>query len=255
MRTIPILLLLTTVLCSAAQPQDITVAAASDLNYALKDLASRFEKKTGSKVTLSFGSSGNLYSQIQGGAPYDLFFSADVAYPQKLASGGLIESSSLRTYAIGHLVLWVPNGSSFDPQKLKMDLLLRPSVQRIAIANPEHAPYGRAAMAALEHFGVKDKVAGKLVFGENISQAAQFVQSGNAQAGLIALSLAVSPAMKNSGRYWELPANSYPELQQGVALLSSSKHKAAAKAFLEYVLSAEGTAVLEQYGFRVPASK
>jgi molybdate transport system substrate-binding protein len=255
MRTIPILFLLTMILSSAAHPQDITVAAASDLNYALKDLAPRFEKTTGNKVTLSFGSSGNLYSQIQGGAPYDLFFSADIAYPQKLASAGLIESSSLRTYAIGHLVLWVPNGSSFDPQKLKMDLLLQPSVQRIAIANPEHAPYGRAAMAALEHFGVKDKVAGKLVFGENISQAAQFVQSGNAQVGLIALSLAVSPAMKDSGRYWELPANSYPELQQEVALLASSKHKAAAKAFLEYVLSAEGIAVLEQYGFRVPASK
>ena len=254
MRTILPLLLLTTVLCSAAHAQDITVAAASDLNYALKGLASRFEKKTGDRVTLSFGASGNLYSQIQGGAPYDLFFSADIAYPQKLASAGLVESSSLRTYAIGHLVLWVPNGSSLDPQ-LKMDLLLQSAVQRIAIANPTHAPYGRAAMAALEHFGMKDKVAGKLVFGENISQAAQFVQSGNAQAGLIALSLAVSPAMKDSGRYWELPTDSYPELQQGVALLAASKHKPAAKAFVEYVLSAEGAAVLAQYGFRVPASK
>jgi molybdate transport system substrate-binding protein len=255
MRTILLLVLITTILCFAAHTQDITVAAASDLNYALKDLASRFEKKAGGKVTLSFGSSGNFYSQIQGGAPYDLFFSADVAYPQKLASAGLVESSSLRTYAIGHLVLWVPNGSSLDPQKLKMNLLLRPFVQRIAIANPQHAPYGRAAMAALEHFGLKDKVAGKLVFGENISQAAQFVQSGNAQAGLIALSLAVSPAMKTSGRYWELPTDSYPELQQGVAVLSASKHKPAAMAFLDYVLSAEGATVLEQYGFRVPSSK
>src|ERR1039458_2079737 len=255
MRTISTLLLLTTILCSAAHAQDITVAAAADLNYALKDLASRFEKKNGGKITLSFGSAEILYSQIQGGPPYDLFFSADIAYPQKLASAGLVENSSQRTYAIGHLVLWVRNGSSFDPQKLKMDLLLQSSVQRIAIANPAHAPYGRAAMAALEHFGLKDKVASKLVFGENISQAAQFVQSGNAQAGLIALSLAVSPAMKTSGRYWELPTGSYPELQQGVAVLSASKHKPAAKAFLDYVLSAEGTAVLEQYGFRVPSGK
>jgi molybdate transport system substrate-binding protein len=255
MRTILPLLLFTTLLGSPARSQDITVAAASDLNYVLKDLASRFEKKTGDKLTLSFGSSGNLYSQIQGGAPYDLFFSADITYPQKLASAGLVESSSLRTYAIGHLVLWVPTGSSLDPQKLKMDLLVQSSVQRVAIANPAHAPYGRAAMSALGHFGLKDKVAGKLVFGENISQAAQFVQSGNAQAGLIALSLAVSPAMKDSGRYWELPADSYPELQQGVVLLSASKHKPAAKAFLDYVLSAEGAAVLEQYGFRVPVSK
>jgi molybdate transport system substrate-binding protein len=255
MRTILTLLLLTTVLCSVGHSQEITVAAAADLNYALKDLASGFEKKTGDKIILSFGSSGNLYAQIQGGAPYDLFFSADIAYPQKLARAGLVDSSSLRTYVIGHLVLWVRNGSSFDPQKLKMDLLLQSSVQRIAIANPQHAPYGRAAMAALEHFGLKDKVAGKLVFGENISQAAQFVQSGNAQAGLIALSLAVSPAMKDSGRYWELPTDSYPELQQGVVLLSASKHKPAAKAFLEYLFSAEGTAVLEQYGFHVPRSK
>lgn len=255
MRTTLLLLLITMVFRSSAYPQDITVAAASDLNYALKDLAARFEKKTGDKVTLSFGSSGNLYSQIQGGAPYDLFFSADMAYPQKLAAAGLVESSSLRTYAIGHLVLWVPNGSSLNPQTLKMDLLLQPSVQRIAIANPQHAPYGRAAMAALEHFELKDKVASKLVFGENISQTAQFVQSGNAQAGLIALSLAVSPAMKDSGRYWELPTDSYPELQQGVAVLSTSKHKSAVKAFLDYVTSVEGAAILEQYGFRVPASK
>jgi molybdate transport system substrate-binding protein len=152
-------------------------------------------------------------------------------------------------------VLWVPKSSNLDPEKLKMNLLLEPSVHRIAIANPQHAPYGRAAMAALAHFGLKDKVAGKLVFGENISQAAQFVQSGNAQTGLIALSLAASPVMKDSGRYWELPRDSYPELQQGVAILSASKHKAAAKAFLDYVVSAEGAYVLEQYGFSVPPGK
>src|ERR1017187_7399663 len=148
MRITSVLILLLSSLSPMAPAQDITVAAASDLNYALKDLAARFEKKTGGKVTLSFGSSGNLYSQIQGGAPYDSFFSADIAFPQKLASAGLVESSSLRTYAIGHLVLWVPNGLSLDPRELKMNLLLQPSVQRIAIANPQHAPYGRAAMAA-----------------------------------------------------------------------------------------------------------
>ncbi len=200
------------VLCCAfalvahAVGEEITVAAAADLNYALKDLAQRFTKSTGTEVKLSFGSSGNLFSQIQNGAPFDLFFSADSGYPQKLAEAGLVDRSSVRTYAIGHLVLWVPNSLGLDPQKLKMDLLSDPKVQRIAIANPQHAPYGRAAMAAIEHFGFKDKIAAKLVMGENISQAAQFVQSGNAQAGLIALSLALSPAMKDAGRYWELPA-------------------------------------------------
>src|SRR5271165_2829260 len=204
-----ITILLLVFLSGSASAQEITVAAAADLNYALKDLAVRFEKKTGDKLTLSFGSSGNLFSQIQSGAPFDLFFSADEQYPQKLAGAGLMDPASLRSYAVGHLVLWVPNGSGFDPQKLKMDVLLQSSVQHIAIANPQHAPYGRAAMAALTHFGLQDKVASKLVFGKNISQAAQFVQSGNAQAGLIALWLAMSPAMKEAGRYWQLPSDSY----------------------------------------------
>ncbi len=255
MRTLLLLLLCTTIFCSAVHAEDITVAAASDLNYALKDLAAGFEKKTSDKVTLSFGSSGNLYSQIQGGAPYDVFFSADMEYPQKLATAGLVDRSSLRMYAVGQLVLWVPNSSSLDPQKLKMDLLVQPSVQRIAIANPQHAPYGRAAMAALDHFGLKDKLAGKLVFGENVGQAAQFVQSGNAQAGLIPLSLAVSPPMKDAGRYWELPADSYPELRQGVVVLSSSRHKRVAQNFIDYIRSSEAAAILQQYGFHVPPSK
>ena len=239
----------------AALAQEITVAAAADLNYALKDLGARYEKKTGNKVTLSFGSSGNLFAQIESGAPYDLFFSADEAYPKKLAADGFAEPASLRTYAIGHLVLWVPNGSGLDPQKLHIELLVQPSVQRIAIANPEHAPYGRAAMSALEHFGLRDKVTQKLVLGENISQAAQFVQSGNAQAGLIALSLAMSPAMKGAGRYWELPLDAYPELRQTAAVVSASKRKAAAQSFLDYTASPEGAAVLEQYGFQVPSGK
>ena len=255
MRITCILILILGALSGLASAQGITIAAAADLNYALKDLASRFEKKTGEKATLSFGSSGNLFSQIRSGAPYDLFFSADIDYPEKLAAAGLVEDDSLRTYAIGRLVLWVPKAAGFDPQKLKMDLLMQPAIQRIAIANPEHAPYGRAAMAALEHFGLKDKVAGKLVFGENISQAAQFVQSGNAQAGLIALSLALSPAMKDSGSYWELPADSYPKLRQGVAILTASKRKLGAKAFLDYVTSSEGAAVLEQYGFAPPSTQ
>lgn len=253
MRWIGIVVALCYAFAVAAQATDeITVAAAADLNYALKDIAQRFTQSTGTQVKLSFGSSGNLYSQIQNGAPFDLFFSADSQYPQKLADARLVDRSSVRTYAVGHLVLWVPNSLRLDPQKLKIDLLTDPKLQRIAIANPQHAPYGRAAMAALEHFGLKDKVASKLVMGENISQAAQFVQSGNAQAGLIALSLALSPAMKDAGRYWELPSESYPELSQVAAVVSASKHKAAAEAFLNYVTSPEGRAILQQYGFRAP---
>ncbi len=253
MRTLLLALLAVTLLAPLAQTEEITVAAAADLSYALKDLSAGFEKTTGNKVTISFGSSGNLFSQIKNGAPFDLFFSADAGYPEQLAAAGQVDRDSIRTYAIGHLVLWVPGSSSLDPQQLKMDLLTQPQVKRIAIANPQHAPYGRAAMAALEHYRLKDKIAGKLVEGENIAQAAQFLQSGNAQAGLIALSLALSPAMKDTGKFWELPADAYPQLRQDVAIVSSSKHKAAATAFRDYVTSAGGRAVLERFGFRAPA--
>ena len=248
-----LLLLLCAALLSPTSAQEIKVAAAADLNHVLTDLAARYQNKTGEKVALSFGASGSFYAQIQSGAPYDVFFSADSDYPQKLIATAKAEKSSLAIYAVGRLVLWVPNNTNLDPQKLKMDLLLQPLVQHIAIANPQHAPYGRAAAAAIDHFGLKDQVAGKLVLGENVSQAAQFVQSGNAQAGLIALSLATSPAMKDAGKYWELPAGSYPEMQQAVVVLSASKQKAAAQAFVDYVRSAEGTAILEQYGFHIPA--
>jgi molybdate transport system substrate-binding protein len=250
-----ILLLALVMFAGATWAEDISVAAAADLNFAMKDLAARYEQKSGNKIALSFGASGNFYSQIQSGAPYDLFFSADANYPTKLAVDGFIEKSSVRNYAVGHLVLWIPNSSKLDLQKLKMDALLQPSVQKIALANPDHAPYGRAAMAALEHFGLKERVGGKFVLGENVSQAVQFVQSGNAQAGLIPLSLALSPPMKAAGRYWELPADSYPAIQQAVGILASSKRQQAAQAFIDFVTSPEGATVLQQYGFALPARK
>jgi molybdate transport system substrate-binding protein len=252
MRRVWILLILAALSASFTTAQQITVAAAADLNYALKEIANRFESKTGTKVTLSFGASGNLYSQITNGAPFDLFFSADEDYPKKLIEAGLAEGSSLKTYAVGHLVLWVPNSVGIDPAKLKIDVLTQPAVKKIAIANPQHAPYGRAAMAAIDHYGLKDKLAEKLVFGENVSQAAQFAQSGNAQAGLIALSLAMSPALKSAGKYWELPTDAYPEFKQAAVIISSSKQKQAAAAFLDFVLSPEGTAVLKQFGLTPP---
>lgn len=253
------LLLLGLFFCLAAfaPAEDITVAAAADLNYAMKDLASRFEQKAGNKVTLTFGASGNLYAQIQNGAPYDLFFSADAEYPRKLAKSGLLDEASLRTYAIGHLValVHVPVVDVHSPATAEQlrNLLLRADVKRIALANPEHAPYGRAAMAALERLGIKDKVASKLVLGENVSQAAQFVQSGNAQVGLISLSLALSPAMKQAGSSWEVPADAYPEMQQVAGIVAASKKKQAAQSFLAFVVSPEGKAVLKGYGFGVPA--
>ncbi len=203
-------------------------------------------------MRVSFGSSGNFYTQIQNGAPFDLFFSADVNYPRQLEAAGLVEPGSLERYAVGRLVLWVPSDSPLQLEHLKMNALLDPSVRRISIANPRHAPYGRAAEAALRHYGVYEKVAPKLVLGENVSQAAQFVSSGNAQLGVIALSLALAPSLK--GRYWEIPTDAYPALEQGVIILKSSQNKPLARRFLEFLKTPEAVSILRRYGFEPPAA-
>ena len=252
MRRLGLLVIAVAIFAVHSAAQSITVAAAADLNFALSELAPEFQAASGTKVTLSFGASGNLFSQIQAGAPFDIFFSADEEYPRKLAASGALDAASVRTYAVGHLVLWVPTAAPFNPKQLKMDSLMQSSVTRIALANPQHAPYGRAALAALEHYGLKDIVSGKLVFGESVSQAAQFVHSGNAQAGLIALSLARSPAMVSAGKYWEVPQEAYPELRQAVGIVSRSTNKKAAQAFLDFVLSVEAAATLQKYGLTPP---
>ncbi|MBZ5547568.1 MAG: molybdate ABC transporter substrate-binding protein [Acidobacteriia bacterium] len=238
-------------LCAAGQ--EITVAAAADMNVVLPELAVRCTKQTGQVVKLSFGSSGNLTNQIRNGAPFDVFFSADEEYPKQLVADGLAVSGSLYRYAVGRLVLWVPNTSTLDLPKLGMTALLDPSVKKLAIANPQHAPYGRAAEATLKHFGIYDQVAARLVLGENVAQAAQFVESGNAQAGLIALSHALAPAMKSKGRYWTVPLDSYPTLNQAAVVLSQSKHQDAAQEFLKFVRSSESISLLKSYGFSLPA--
>src|SRR5208282_4042195 len=173
---------------------------------------------------LSFGASGALMQQIQNGAPFDIFFSADMDYPKQLITGGQAEGATLYRYAVGRLVLWVPKDSPLDVEHKGMDVLLDPSVKKIAIANPQHAPYGRAAAAALKHYDLYERVSDRLVLGENISQAAQFVESGNAQAGFVALAHAVAPSMQGKGKYWMVPAEDYPPLEQGVVILSHTTH-------------------------------
>ncbi|MGD1082585.1 MAG: molybdate ABC transporter substrate-binding protein [Candidatus Sulfotelmatobacter sp.] len=228
---------------------EITVAAAADLSTALKEIANSYQKETGVKVNLSFGASGALTQQIQNGAPFDLFFSADMDYPRQLIAAGTADGASLYQYAVGRLVLWVPADSPLDLEHKGMDVLFDSSVKKIAIANPQHAPYGRAAVAALKHAGVYDRVADRLVLGENVAQAAQFVESGNAQAGLVALAHAVAPAMRGKGKYWEIPADAYPPLAQGVVLLSHSQHKREAAEFLRYIKTKEAVQLFWRYGF------
>jgi molybdate transport system substrate-binding protein len=253
MRNLLALLLVFTAGLTAAQ--EITVAAAADMSAALPQLASAYSKKTGQAVKLSFGSSGNLTNQIRNGAPFDIFFSADEEYPQQLIAEGLAFKDTLYRYAVGRLVLWVPADSPLDLSKLGMNALLDPSVKKISIANPATAPYGRAAEAALRHFGIYDQVSSRLVLGENVSQAAQFVESGNAQAGLIALSHALAPALKDKGRYWMVPLDAYPTLNQAAVVLSKSKQKEAARKFLEFLRDPEATSLLTTYGFSLPAEK
>jgi molybdate transport system substrate-binding protein len=239
-------------LAALADAQEINVAAAADLSSALPELVAHYSQTPGRQVKLSFGASGNLTNQISNGAPFDAFFSADEEYPQQLISEGLALKDTLYDYAVGRLVLWVPADSKLDISTLGVKALLDPSIKKIAIANPTTAPYGRAAQAALRHYGIYDQVSSKCVLGENVSQAAQFAESGNAQAGIIALSHALAPAMKDKGRYWIFPLDTYPTLKQAAVVLSRSKHPEAARKFLEYLRTPEATSLLATYGFNLP---
>jgi molybdate transport system substrate-binding protein len=231
----------------------VTVAAASDLTFAMKEIATHYEKATGCSVQLSMGSSGNFLTQIENGAPFDLFFSADIAYPKKLEAEGLAAPGSTYLYAIGKIVLWARNDSRMNVGR-GFSALLDSSVSKIAIANPEHAPYGRAAEEALRTAGVYDSVQSRLVLGENISQAAEFVESGNADAGILALSLVLSPTMKDKGRSWNIPENLYAPIEQGAVVVLSSKNQQGARNFLEYIKLPETAALLARYGFAPPAN-
>jgi molybdate transport system substrate-binding protein len=233
-----------------AAAQELTVAAASDLQFAMQEISSRFEKEQGKSLKVVYGSSGNFFQQIQNGAPFDLFFSANLDYAKKLETAGLTEPGSLYQYASGKIVIWIPADSKLD-LKNGLQALLDPSVHKIAIANPEHAPYGQAAVAAMKKVNVYDRLSGKLVLGENISQTAAFVLSGSADVGIVALSLALSPNMKGKGRYVEVPPGDYPPIDQACVVLKASQKKEAARALLEFVKSPAIAELLRSYGFGV----
>ena len=252
MKNALLLLILATVglcapLCFA---QDLTIAAASDLQSAMQAITSRFEKETGTEIKAIYGSSGNFFQQVQNGAPYDMFFSANLDFPKKLEDGGLIEAGSFYQYARGKIVIWVRNDSRINLEQGLL-ALLDPGIKKIAVANPLHAPYGQAAVSAMRKAGIYEKVSEKFVLGENISQTASFVTSGAADIGIIALSLALSPNMKGKGRYVEVPPTEYPPLNQACVILNSSKNKALAQKFLAYVKTSAARKELETYGFDV----
>lgn len=235
----------------ATTRRTLTIAAASDLQAALPDVITRFERDANAKVTVSFGSSGNFFAQIQNGAPFDVFFSADIDYPTRLVASGHADGGSLYQYATGRLVLWTRKNSGIDVTR-GLKGLTDPRVKRIAIANPKFAPYGRAAEAALRHEKIYDAVRTKLVMGDNISQTAQLVDSGNADVGLLALSLALGPAMRTSGTYAEIAVTAHPPIDQALVIISASKNNALAREFLAYVRRPEIGELLHGFGFTAP---
>jgi len=246
-RILATLLLATTAVLSQAQPKGgILIAAASDLKFALDSIAMVFKKNNPVAVRITYGSSGKLYEQISNGAPFDIFFSADIVYPTQLKDKGL-GYSDIYAYGVGRIVLW---SSRVDPRHDEMMALLLPSVKKIAIANPAHAPYGKRAEESLTYYKLMERVEQKLVFGENISQTAQFVTTGAADMGIVALSLALSPAMKKlNGNYYLIPEISHQPLVQGCIITRHGAENQYARAFYEFVKSKEAVAILHHFGF------
>lgn len=231
----------------------LSIAAASDLRYVLDELVAVFrDRHPGTEVAVSYGSSGSFYAQVLNGAPFDLYLSADIDYARRLIEQGVAWPDSLFTYADGRLIVWVRSSSPLDVEARGLSALTDRSVTRVAMANPEHAPYGRAAEAALRSAGLYDAVKPKLVLGDNVSQALQFVESGAAQAGLVALALVLTPPVAAAGRYAVVPAPMHPRLEQGGVIVKSSTNAEAAGLFRAFMLSAAGQAVFDRYGFVVP---
>jgi molybdate transport system substrate-binding protein len=236
---------------AAADPATLSIAAAANLTYALGSLDAAFARAHPEiRITSSTGASGSLVAQITHGAPYDVFLSADLGFAQKLVKAGGGDASSLRTFAIGRLVLWTtrPGLSLGSVESVVRD----PAVERLAIANPATAPYGLAAVQALGKLGLAEAARPKLVQGENISQAASFVESGNADAGFVALSLVLSPNLKDPGRWIEVPEDLYEPLGQAAVLTTRGAANPAARAYLDFLGTEEAGKILEKFGYRIP---
>lgn len=230
----------------------VTIAAASDLKFALDEITELVATEHPDiDVTVTYGSSGQFVQQIRNGAPFDLYLSADRAYIDDLVADGLADPSDVFPYAVGRLVTWFPAGAPASGAA-DLDALADPGVRAVAIANPEHAPYGRAAMAALESAGLVDDVAPKLVLGENVAQAAEFARTGNADAAIVALSLVLADPVRDLGDWTEVPLDSYPRLDQAGAVLADAEHPDAARTVRDVITGDGGRAILADYGFSMP---
>lgn len=232
-----------------ANAEKVTIAAAADLKFAMDEIVATFKQTNPTdEVEVIYGSSGKFHTLIQNGAPYDLYFSADIAYPRELVKKGFA-ASEVKPYAFGRIVLW---SASMDASKMTLASLIDPKIVHIAIANPKHAPYGKRAEEALRASGLWEKVEPKLVYGENIAHTAQFVQTGNAQIGIIALALAVNPELAKRGGYWLIPDELHEPLEQGFVITKRAADNALARRFADYMGSQSARAVMTHYGFALP---
>jgi molybdate transport system substrate-binding protein len=231
----------------------LKVAAAADLQFAFKDLRTEFTKQHPDiEVQVTYGSSGNFFAQLANQAPFDVFFSADRDYPRRLIDGGHAVKESEFVYAVGHLAVWVPKASPLDVESRGAAALTDAAVKKLALANPRFAPYGRAAEAALKHLGVFEQVRDRIVLGDNIAQAAQLVESGAADAGVLSLSLTLAPPLRDKGRFWRVPADAHPLIEQAAVILAHAKERTAAEALCAFVRGEAGRAILKRHGFTVP---
>ncbi len=248
LRLLP-LLLLSFLLSRPLLAETLTIAAAADLKFAMAEVVEQFRAgRPGDRIDVIYGSSGKFFTQIANGAPFDMYFSADITYPRELEHKGLTAGAT-RPYAIGRLVLW-----SLRPELAKMPLkdLPRAAIRKFAIANPQHAPYGLRAKEALEHQGVWETMRPKLVLGENIAHTAQFVDSGAAEAGIVALALVLSPTMAGKGEWTLIPAEWHEPLEQGYAITRRAAGNALALAFADYMASEPARVIMRRYGFTLP---
>jgi molybdate transport system substrate-binding protein len=234
---------------TAAQAEKALIAAAADLKFALDEIVHTYrDAHPVDDLAVSYGSSGKFRTQLQQGAPFDLFFSADIGYPQALAAEGLA-ASPVNPYAFGRIVLW---SQDLDATVMTLESLTEGWITRVAIANPKHAPYGKRAEEALRAAGLWEQVEPKLVYGENVAQTAQFIQTGNAQVGIIALSLALSPGLAGKGGYWLIPDSLHAPLAQGYIVTKHGADNALARRFADYMGSPPARTVMKNYGFVLP---
>jgi molybdate transport system substrate-binding protein len=248
-----IILAIVAVWIKPATSATVAIAAAADLTYCIEELNQGYRHShPDTELKVSTGSSGNFYTQIEHGAPYDVFLSADISFPKKLVDEGFADGSTLSVYSIGRLAMWTTKPATVAVDK-GIEVLRDPNVKRIAIANPEFAPYGRAAKAALETAGLWNEIQSRLVTGENIAQTAQFVQSGNVDVGFVALSLLYTPALRNVGRYIPVDPKLYPPLQQALVLTKAGGGNNAAREYLQFLGSQEARTIFDRYGFENPA--